>query len=219
MIQWKDEDELTPYTPEDTSKILNISPLTLRNWLRAKKIKGVKVGREWRILKKDLEQFLKECHQKDDIFVKEEEKTMEYSKCIEAMGLMTLDKAQRVYATATKSKIENGFTEKFGLTKAPGFENPSLKNISEELWEESQQFSINIPAGDHLEIMEQSGRGMALISHPYGELTLDTLKAIISFCEEKNLSVTISPESWHFPGQTLLIVYTKKDKPLGRPTP
>jgi excisionase family DNA binding protein len=46
-------------TPEQVAKRLHISHLTVGNWLRSGKLKGVKVGRLWRVRESDLETFLK----------------------------------------------------------------------------------------------------------------------------------------------------------------
>ncbi len=46
------------YTPEMAAQALHISTLTLKNWLRSGKIKGVKVGKQWRIRESDLESFI-----------------------------------------------------------------------------------------------------------------------------------------------------------------
>lgn len=48
------------YTPQQAAEVLSISEKTLMNWLRAGKIKGVKVGRLWRIMEQDLEEFLRQ---------------------------------------------------------------------------------------------------------------------------------------------------------------
>ncbi|MCX5888201.1 MAG: helix-turn-helix domain-containing protein [Deltaproteobacteria bacterium] len=45
-------------TPEDAAKALVVKPETVREWLRTGKLKGVKMGRLWRIREKDLENFL-----------------------------------------------------------------------------------------------------------------------------------------------------------------
>jgi excisionase family DNA binding protein len=47
-------------TPEDAAKVLLVKPETVREWLRSGKLKGVKVGRLWRVRESDLEAFLKE---------------------------------------------------------------------------------------------------------------------------------------------------------------
>ena len=46
-------------TPEQVAERLHISHLTIGNWLRSGKLKGVKVGRLWRVRESDLEAFLK----------------------------------------------------------------------------------------------------------------------------------------------------------------
>ena len=46
------------FTPEDAAKTLLVKPETIREWLRAGKLKGVKMGRLWRVRESDLETFL-----------------------------------------------------------------------------------------------------------------------------------------------------------------
>lgn len=45
-------------TPTEAAARLNISPVTLADWLRAGKLEGVKVGRLWRISETALQAFL-----------------------------------------------------------------------------------------------------------------------------------------------------------------
>lgn len=45
-------------TPEEAADKLAVSVKTLKDWLRAGKLKGVKVGRLWRVRESDLEQFI-----------------------------------------------------------------------------------------------------------------------------------------------------------------
>jgi len=46
-------------TVEDAAKALLVKPTTVREWLKAGKLKGVKVGRLWRVRESDLEVLLK----------------------------------------------------------------------------------------------------------------------------------------------------------------
>lgn len=46
------------YTPDEVADYLKLSPLTVRDFLRASKIKGIKVGKEWRIKEKDLQAYV-----------------------------------------------------------------------------------------------------------------------------------------------------------------
>jgi excisionase family DNA binding protein len=50
-------------TPEDAAKILVVEAETVRSWLRDGKLKGVKMGRLWRVRESDLAEFLKSLAQ------------------------------------------------------------------------------------------------------------------------------------------------------------
>lgn len=41
--------------PEEVAEVLSVSPVTITYWLRNKIIKGIKVGGQWRIDRRDLE--------------------------------------------------------------------------------------------------------------------------------------------------------------------
>ena len=56
-----------------------------------------------------------------------------------------------------------------------------------------------------------SADGNKFISEPYN-LSLETAKTLINFCEENNLTFNITGASWHFPGWTLRITIIKKDQ-------
>ena len=45
-------------TVEDTAKVLLVKPTTVREWLKASKLKGMKMGRLWRVRESELEVFL-----------------------------------------------------------------------------------------------------------------------------------------------------------------
>lgn len=46
------------YTPEGAAEALLVSPKTVREWLRTGKLRGVKLGRLWRVRERDLQEFL-----------------------------------------------------------------------------------------------------------------------------------------------------------------
>ena len=46
------------YSVKELEKILPITPLTVRAYIRKGKIKGSKIGKNWYVLKQDLEVFL-----------------------------------------------------------------------------------------------------------------------------------------------------------------
>lgn len=47
-------------TSEQVSKILQVHPFTVLKYLKAGKLKGIKLGRVWRIRESDVERFLEE---------------------------------------------------------------------------------------------------------------------------------------------------------------
>lgn len=49
------------YIVKEVGEILNLSPITIRRYIKEKKIKGFyKLGKEWRIEKEDLDKFIEE---------------------------------------------------------------------------------------------------------------------------------------------------------------
>jgi len=51
------------YTVDELSKALGVSPLTIGRWLRAKKLIGTKLGKQWRITETDLQDFINKNRQ------------------------------------------------------------------------------------------------------------------------------------------------------------
>ena len=54
------------YTVPEAAKLLSIAPKTLTDWLRAGKIRGVKVGRSWRIPESAIDDVAKGGTQKKE---------------------------------------------------------------------------------------------------------------------------------------------------------
>lgn len=51
-------DNLTTYTPSDVADILHCSRQTVYNYLRTGQLRGVHIGRDWRVTKQAVEDFL-----------------------------------------------------------------------------------------------------------------------------------------------------------------
>ena len=51
------------HSVEEAAEVLGISPVTLGDWLRAGKIIGTKIGRQWRITESDLQSFIEDSRQ------------------------------------------------------------------------------------------------------------------------------------------------------------
>jgi excisionase family DNA binding protein len=48
------------YTVEQIAEQLQVTPRTVREWLRTKRLRGVRAGRQWRVRTADLDAFLAE---------------------------------------------------------------------------------------------------------------------------------------------------------------
>jgi len=48
------------YTIKEVAELLKVSDGGVRKWLKTGKLKGIKLGRIWRIKKSDLEEFVNE---------------------------------------------------------------------------------------------------------------------------------------------------------------
>lgn len=49
------------YTPEEAAEKLKINTETIRRYLRTGKLRGAKLGKQWRISEKQLEEFFEKC--------------------------------------------------------------------------------------------------------------------------------------------------------------
>lgn len=56
----KEEKPTRLLTPEEAADRLNVSPMTVRKWLRSGKLRGVKVSVLWRVRESDLDAFIEE---------------------------------------------------------------------------------------------------------------------------------------------------------------
>lgn len=45
-------------TVHDAANVLQVQEATVRSWIRERRIRAIKLGKEWRIAVKDLEDFL-----------------------------------------------------------------------------------------------------------------------------------------------------------------
>jgi excisionase family DNA binding protein len=45
---------------EEVAAYLKIHPEVVRRWLREKRLPGIKIGKEWRVAKEDLDRYLED---------------------------------------------------------------------------------------------------------------------------------------------------------------
>lgn len=51
-------------TVEQVAEYLQMNPQVVRRWLNEKRLPGIKIGKEWRIAKEDLDKYLEELKNK-----------------------------------------------------------------------------------------------------------------------------------------------------------
>ena len=47
-------------TVNEVAELLRVTPETVREWLRACKLRGLNLGGRWRVLREDLQEFIKD---------------------------------------------------------------------------------------------------------------------------------------------------------------
>ncbi len=50
--------DITVYTLQEVEEVLSVTRRTIYNWIKSGKLHAVKVGKQWRVKKEDLEAFL-----------------------------------------------------------------------------------------------------------------------------------------------------------------
>jgi len=129
------------------------------------------------------------------------------SKLLEAEGLNAIS---LVHAEAIEQKVQTHRKKMYGKDRGKIIAFQRLidgKNPKND-WD----FNIGPMGLDHTSErwMPNAKRASIIESQPYN-LSLEELRAIIKGCDEMGLKVVISGESWHMPGRTLLVEFTKRD--------
>lgn len=63
---------------------------------------------------------------------------------------------------------------------------------------------------DHRSLWLKDGKPYSYVTQPYG-LSLSDLKQIVSYCDEHGLDVFVDAGlSWHYPGTTVAVEFTRK---------
>lgn len=60
MVLSEEEKAERPFNVEEVAEFFRVHPKTISKWLADGKIKGAKVGREWRIPRSEIKRILKE---------------------------------------------------------------------------------------------------------------------------------------------------------------
>lgn len=111
--------------------------------------------------------------------------------------------AARVCAEVIHDQILQAFIKRNGLKPSNG-----ARCVSRLLGKQCK-YSLHPctpPAVDHISLWNKDGKPHVYVSQPYA-ISWKNLQQIVDYCREHGLQAQISAESWHFPGQTVLLEY------------
>lgn len=118
----------------------------------------------------------------------------------------SLTVAERAYAEAVASLKMAAFKFRHGVKRST--RTPSLRALARQ---GTGKGFIRIPEGDHVKAWQREGKLDMITSEPYG-LCLDSLRAMVRLADDHGINININAcQSVHFPGMTLMVVYTKAE--------
>lgn len=153
------------------------------------------------------------------MFVNRKERTEAYLAAIKALQALIeaegLDKANRAFAEASDEAIRESFSKREGVTPAGGhicvrrlLGKKCTLGYPSEVRDGSSHLCLP-PGSDHWSLWNKEGKASLLVSQPY-DLSYNTLKEMINFCEVNGLEVNINADAtWHFPGRVVGVVWSK----------
>lgn len=122
-----------------------------------------------------------------------------------------LEYVERVIAIVTAPARHHAFAQRYHVTQRRGHicverlqgKRSCTKRTCSSLFPP-------IPGGDHVSEWMRNGQTVCIVSQPYGvsaELFVETAQ----YCDAHDLDVSIDATlAWHFPGKSLLLIYTRK---------
>jgi hypothetical protein len=125
------------------------------------------------------------------------------------------DTASRVSAIVQTDHAFEAFVKRYGLKRANG--GQCIQRLTQGRCYGGyphKRCACRPPAADHITLWNKDGKPAIYVSQPYG-LSYKDLQETLAFCEAYHLNVLVDTwPSWHFPGHTLSLLYTAKERPL-----
>ncbi|MDQ4146347.1 MAG: hypothetical protein M3120_01390 [Pseudomonadota bacterium] len=164
-------------------------------------------------------------------FVRPERQTPEFRAAVEAVArLIPARTDDRAYAAAVADHKWQQYQEQHGVRPAKhaciwrliGKRCLASRRLrQDDDWEEDWSdewpdayFNCTPPGTDHPQLWVKDRKPYSYTSEPYG-LSGQKLAKVLAFCEHFRLEVNIDADpSWHFPGNTLFVEFTKKESEL-----
>lgn len=130
-------------------------------------------------------------------------RTPAYEEAVRLLSALSFRDRQAAFAEAHALEAAAALSEGLKRQQKPAFWG-DLVGLQPDPSEERLG-----PGDDHVATWLRNGQPALFTSEPY-ELSLPALKNIVARCEEHRLTATVSGESAHYPGRTLLVQYRRR---------
>lgn len=142
--------------------------------------------------------------------IPKENRTPKYMNAVKALTALANEDSRWVvdaFAEVREAARLEEFRRQYGVEQS---KEPA--SINWLLGRSSEKMSPLPPGCDHYSAWTKDGKPYAFVFQPY-ELRWEKLQKLIRFCQTRDLEVSIDGHlSWYFPGETFLVVITRKEE-------
>jgi len=117
----------------------------------------------------------------------------------------------RCYSAVVHDELEELYKKRNGVKKTRG-SICHLRLLGKHC--KISHMLCKLPAEDHPNLWIKDGQPYSFTFEPYG-ISHENLVNLTNYCEENNLKITITNDSFHFPSATLLVEIKKEVKTKG----
>ncbi len=148
--------------------------------------------------------------QRPRLFLEAKSRTPLWNEVVDALRQLMKDEGEGSADRAFAEAVSDGmyaWMENRGLR-----ESDDMRRCREFHKDINCEDGWGFPGDDHASLWCRDGEPVVYISQPY-DLTSDTLREMIAWADRYDLSFAITPRgSWHFPGYTMLVSWTREDQ-------
>jgi excisionase family DNA binding protein len=208
------------YTTYQVAERLGLSVRRIQALITTGLLEANKVGRDWVIPEEEVQRY----RQQERLVGRPRKKRTEvvrsfsdhpseiYLLVVETIRTLMakegLDAAYRAFSEAAWKRIREEVMHGF---KPKGLAHICVQRLlGKKRCPDSYEHPCNspdMPGRDHLSEWVQDGKTSKIVSQPYN-LSYETLKELVEYCEKRGLRADISAESWHFPGKTIRVDFS-----------
>lgn len=140
--------------------------------------------------------------------------TPEYLEAVRALAKLSITDANAAFADAVAGRIRDGYVKRLnGATEHGGhvcFERLAGARRCPNRGDNPCWSPYGVGGMDHLSEWRSAGATTAIVSQPYG-FGLETMREMVALCDERGFTLWVDAgRSWHYPGRTVAVAYTRR---------